>query len=66
MIPYILNIENEFPEAITKASSTPAADYLFNVRDESEAKYLNEEQAMAFHRTVAQLLFLCMRARRNI
>ena len=32
----------------------------------SETKYLDEEQAMAFHRTVAQLLFLCIRARWDI
>jgi hypothetical protein len=29
------------------------------MRDESEAKFLPEKQAQAFHHTVAQLLFLC-------
>ena len=65
MIPYIDGILEEFPEAITKTSPTPAAEYLFNVRDEDK-KPLCEDMAMAFHRTVAQLLFLCMRARRDI
>jgi len=35
MIPYIDSIEKDFPEAITKTSPTPAADYLFNVRNEN-------------------------------
>ena len=34
MIPYIDNIEKEFPEAITRTSPTPAAEYLFKVREE--------------------------------
>jgi len=65
MIPYIENILEEFPELIDKISPTPAADYLFKVREEN-VESLGEDQAMAFHRTVAQLLFLCMRARRDI
>ena len=65
MIPYIDDIINEFPEAITKTSPTPAAEYLFTVREEGQ-KLLSEDMAMAFHRTVAQLLFLCMRARRDV
>ena len=36
------------------------------VRDESLAKPLPEEQAMAFHHATAQLLFLSARARRDI
>ena len=65
MIPYIDSIIKDFPELIEKVSPTPAADYLFKVREE-DARPLGEDQAMAFHRTVAQLLFLCMRARRDI
>jgi hypothetical protein len=41
----------------------PAHDKLFDIRDDEEAKKLNEEQALAFHHTVAQLLFMAMRAR---
>ena len=36
------------------------------IRDEKEARRLNEEQALAFHHTVAQLLFMATRARRDI
>jgi hypothetical protein len=33
------------------------------IRDEKEARLLEEERALAFHHTVAQLLFMLMRAR---
>ena len=67
MIPYVDSIIKEFPELIDKTSPTPAADYLFKIREDKDPdKLLDEERAMAFHRTVAQLLFLCMRARRDI
>ena len=45
---------------------SPAADHLFTVRDETEAKLLPEEQARAFHHATAQVLFLSARARRDI
>ena len=51
---------------ITRKSATPAADHLFRVRDADEAKYLPEEEAIAFHHTNAQLIFLSSRARRDI
>ena len=58
MIPYFNKIFTAFPEKITGVSSTPAVDHLFNVRPPTKAKLLPEEQARAFHHTVAQLLFL--------
>ena len=51
---------------MTGKAATPAADHLFTVRDESEAEYLPEEQAGKFHSIVAKLLFMSMRARRDI
>ena len=65
MIPYIKKINDAFPEKITGVQSTPAGDRLFQVRPPSEAKYLPEDQARAFHHTTAQLLFLS-RVRRDI
>ena len=47
-------------------AATPAADHLFSVRDTDKAKYLPEEKAIAFHHTIAQLLFLILQARRDI
>ena len=47
-------IIQEFPELITGLATSPAADHLFRVRDETEAKYLPGEQAVVFHHVVAQ------------
>ena len=58
MVPYIDGIIEEFQELITKTSPTPTADYLFTVREEGR-QLLDKDKAMAFHRTVAQLL-LCV------
>jgi hypothetical protein len=66
MITYLKNVISEFPEVITGKSATPAADHLFTIRDEKEAKPLDKEQALAFHHTVAQLLFMATTVRRDI
>ena len=65
-IPYIRTILQDFPERLGRSKATPAADHLFTVRAEDEAKYLPEEQADIFHRFVAQLLFIAPRARKDI
>ena len=61
---YTKEVINAFPEVINGAGATPAADHLFQTRE--DGKKLPEEQAAAFHRTTAQLLFLSGRARRDI
>ena len=66
MIEYIKWTIADFPEEITSTKTTPAADWLFDVRPEGEAAILPEEQAVAFHHAVAQLLFLCNRSWRDI
>ena len=66
MIPYLKNVIAEFPEIILGKFPTPAADHLFKIRDEKDAKPLEEERLLAFHHTVAQLLFMATRARRDI
>ena len=63
MIPYSKEIIEDFPEPITSTSPTPAADHLFMVRPDDKRKLLPEEQAQAFHRTTAQLLFHSQRER---
>lgn len=65
MIPYITKVIEAFPEKITGVQSTPAGDRLFQIRPPSEAAYLSEDLARAFHHTTAQLLFLS-RVRRDI
>eukprot|EP00804_Cyclotella_cryptica_P016577 CCRYP_020528-RE/>CCRYP_020528-RE protein AED:0.38 eAED:0.38 QI:0/-1/0/1/-1/1/1/0/519 len=64
MAGYTKEIIAGFPEVIQGTSATPAADHLFQTRD--DGRKLPEEQAAAFHRTTAQLLFLSGRARRDI
>jgi hypothetical protein len=66
MVEYIKNIIANFPVEIIATRTSPAADHLFTVCSETKAKPLPEEQAMAFHHTTVQLLFLSARARRNI
>ncbi len=66
MIEYLKNVIDDFPETIIGRAATPAANHLFVIRDKKEAKPLMKEQALAFHCTVAQLLFMAMQARKDI
>ena len=66
MVNYLKRVIAEFPEMITGKAATPAVNHLFTVRDKKEAKALKEERALVFHHTVAQLLFMLTRARRDI
>ena len=67
MVDYVKDVINDFPEDVGRKSyKTPAASHLFQVREEIDKKVLPEEQAVQFHHTVAQLLFLSARARRDI
>ena len=66
MVPFIEKILEDWPEQITKSSQCPHNSNLFKIRDETEAIYLPEEQAQQFHHTVAQLVWLQKRARRDI
>jgi hypothetical protein len=66
MIEYIKNFNANFPEEITTTKTSLAADHLFKVQDNSKAKPLPEEQAMAFHHATVQLLFLSTHTRCNI
>ena len=66
MIKYLKMISEAFPEKIPSAAATPAANHLFEVRDDEERKPLPEEQARAFRHSVAQLLLLSGRTRPDI
>ena len=64
---FTLELIEEFPEPIDRIAEDPAADNLFEVNEPSEKNpLLGKEQAQAFHRTTAKLLYLCARARRDI
>ncbi len=66
MVNYLKSVIAEFPEVITGKGAMPAADHLFTVRDKKEDRALEEESALIFHHTVARLLFMWTRARRDI
>ncbi len=65
MFKYLDDVISDFPEAITGRVETPAADYLFDVREKNKARKPEEERVLAFHHAVAQLLFMLTRARRD-
>jgi hypothetical protein len=65
-VKYLGKVFDDFPEQITSTSSSPAADHLFKIREGDSVKVLPEEQAVHFHHTVAQILFVSKRARPNI
>ena len=66
MIKYLYKVLEDFIEDIRKSSVTPAADYLFKIGENTEKMKISEELAIIFHTTVAQLLFVSQRARRDI
>ena len=65
MIPYLLEILRHFPELLGDTATSPAANHLFKVRSDKEARLLPEEQAISFHHFVAQLLFMSSRVHRD-
>jgi hypothetical protein len=66
MITYSKNVIEQFPEVINRNATRPAAEHLFMVRDKKETKTLEEDQVLAFHNTIAELLFMCTRAQQDI
>eukprot|EP00804_Cyclotella_cryptica_P008705 CCRYP_018534-RA/>CCRYP_018534-RA protein AED:0.44 eAED:0.44 QI:0/-1/0/1/-1/0/1/0/198 len=67
---HLNKIFEDFPEEIGKECSSPASEHLFEIRNPEETKKLNkyllEELAQHFHHTVAQLLYVGTRVRRDI
>jgi hypothetical protein len=66
MIVYLKKVIVGFPKEIRGKAASPAADHLFSVRNPRKTRSLEEERALAFHHTVAQLLFMCTKTRRDI
>ena len=63
MIKYLHKLIEEFPEVLQGTKASPSGDHLFTVIEDVKRNILPEEQARQFHRMVAQILFLCKRAR---
>ena len=66
MVNYLKGMIETIPEQIVGRAATPAGEILFDIRDKKEARPLEEERAIAFHHTTAQLLFMAARARQDI
>jgi hypothetical protein len=66
MVDYLKGVLNDFPEVIEGTVHTPASEHLFTVRPDDERTLLGEEQARAFHHSVAQLLFALARSRKDV
>jgi hypothetical protein len=66
MIDYLKGVIQDFPEEITGRATSPAADHLFTIRSEKDSKPLEEERAIAFHHSVAQILFTTTSSRKDI
>ncbi len=58
MTNYMDKIIEDFPEDIVGSSPLPHTENLFNVQDVAEHKLLPKSQAIQFHHTIAQLLFI--------
>ena len=68
MIKYVSAIIEERPEELKEYTPNPHQDHLFDIRpdDDPKKEFLPKEMAAQFHRTTAQLLFLCLRARPDV
>ena len=64
MVEYVKRMIECFPDQDIKTATTPAANHLFQVRD--DVKVLEEDRAIKFHNLVAKGLFLCKRSRLDI
>ena len=53
MIPYRNDMQTEFPDEINKQIATSVAEYSSDVRSQTEAKKLPDEQAIIFHHNIA-------------
>ena len=62
----VQNIIKEFSETPRGTKALLASDNLFEIKEKADKKLLPEEQASHFHRIVAQLLFVCMRAKPDV
>ena len=66
MIKYLSQMIEEWPEELKGHKVNPHADHLFTIRSDEDRELLPEEMATQFHRTTAQLLFMCLRARSDV
>ena len=66
MIKYLHKTIDYFLEVLRGTKDCPTGDKFFKIRYYEDREVLPEEMARQFHRTMAQLLFCCKRARTDI
>ena len=66
MVDYLKGMLEDFPEVKTGRSTSLKDNHLFQVSPEEKQTLLDKERATAFHHTVAQLVFVTSRARKQI
>ena len=66
MVYYLKGLMEDLPQVIMVRSMIPAANHLFQFRPEYERKILDKDQATAFHHILVQLLFVTLRASKDI
>ena len=68
MVDYLEGVISNFEEVemLTGTAASPDAEHLCAIREESNQKKIDEKRATAFHHAVAQLIFACPRARKDI
>ena len=65
-VDYLKGVLEDLPEVIIGRSTILAANHLFKVRTEDEWTLLKKERATEFRHTVAQLIFVTSRDRKDI
>jgi hypothetical protein len=66
MIDYLKEVLEDFPELMVRSATRPAVGHLFTAKPINERKLLAEPRALAFHQSVAQLLFDSTISRKDI
>ena len=66
MIECFTKVMEEWPEELRRQKINLHSDNIFTISDDDNRELLPDKLVLQFHRTVAQLLFLYMRARPNI
>ena len=66
VILYLTKVLEEWPEKLRRSKLHPYLENLFTIRDDDNRGLLPKEVSLQFHWIVAQLKFLCMRARPGI
>ena len=65
-IKYTQKMIDEFPEPITYSATTPTSEYLYTIRNPTDAKPLDASRKTAHVHTVAQCIFLSKHAGHDI